>query len=108
METNFTNMNAYTAPPDSVTSEWKPINYTTTTNGSITIVSIPMYSEYPGVSGKPLPGDLVVEFSNPNQTTEFQTWIIAVGLVAVLLLASAFYVKRRNRVSRNKEYTPLP
>lgn len=108
IETNTTNLHAYTAPPDSVTSEWKPINYTTTTNGSTTIVSIPMYSEYPGVSGKPLPGDLVVEFSNPNQTTEFQTWIIAVGLVAVLLLASAFYVKRRNRVSRNKEYTPLP
>jgi hypothetical protein len=108
IETNTTNLHAYTAPPDSVASEWKPINYTTTTDGSTMVVSIAMYSEYPGVSGKPLPGDLVIEFSNPNQTTEFQTWIIAVALVAVLLLALAFYVKRRNRVSRNKEYIPLP
>lgn len=108
IETNTTNLHAYTAPPDSVASEWKPINYTTTTDGSTTVVSIPMYSEYSGVSGKPLPGDLVVEFSNRNQNTDFPTWLIAVLSAVVLLLVAVFYVKRRNRVSRNKEYTPLP
>ncbi len=106
MDTNFTNMNAYTAPPDSVSSEWRPITYTTNTENSTTIVSILMYSEYPGISGKPLPGDLVVEFSNINQNTDFPTWLIAVLSAAVLLLVAAFYIKKRNRFSRNKEYTP--
>ena len=71
METNFTNFNAYTAPPESVPSEWKPINYTTTTENSTTIVSILMYSEYPGSSVKQLPGDLVVEFSSDNRASDF-------------------------------------
>jgi hypothetical protein len=98
METNFTNINAYTAPPDSVASDWKPINYTTTTENSTTVVSILMYSESPGISGKPLPGDLVVEFSSANRASEFPTWLIvliAFLLVAVLSLIAAFYVKRR-------------
>ena len=30
-----------------------------------------MYSEYPGISVKHLPGDLVVEFSSDNQELEF-------------------------------------
>jgi hypothetical protein len=57
-----------------------------------------MYSEYPGISGKPLPGDLVVEFSNANRASEFSIWLIvlvAVLLVAVLSLIVAFNVKRR-------------
>jgi hypothetical protein len=98
METNFTNINAYTAPPDSVASDWKPINYTITTENSTTVVSILMYSESPGISGKPLPGDLVVEFSSANRASEFPTWLIvliAFLLVAVLSLIAAFYVKRR-------------
>jgi hypothetical protein len=98
METNFTNINAYTAPPDSVASDWKPINYTITTENSTTVVSILMYSESLGISGKPLPGDLVVEFSSANRASEFPTWLIvliAFLLVAVLSLIAAFYVKRR-------------
>jgi hypothetical protein len=98
MDTNFTNINAYTAPPDSVASDWKPINYITTTENSTTVVSILMYSEYPGISGKALPGDLVVEFSTANRTSEFPTWLIALSavlLVAVLSLIATFYVKRR-------------
>jgi len=95
METNFTNLHAYIALPDSTAREWKPINYTTSTEKSTKVVSILMYSEYPGVSGKPLPGDLVVEFSNPNQTSDFPLWIIAILFFASLLLVVFFYIKRR-------------
>ena len=99
IETNATNLHVYTAPPDSVPSEWKPLNYTVVTENSTTVVSIPLYSEDPGVSGRALPGDLVVEFSNGiNHASEFPDWLtalIAVSVVAALLLATAFYVKRR-------------
>ena len=90
MDTNFTDLHAYTALPDSTASEWKPINYTTTIENSTKVVSILMYSEYPGVSGNPLPGDLVVEFSNANQTSDFTLWIIAILFFAALLLGCSF------------------
>jgi hypothetical protein len=86
METNATNLHAYTAPPDSAASQWKPMDYTATTDGATTVVSIQMYSEDPEVSGKPLPGDLVVEFSGADQVPEFSGWIIPV-LVAVVFAA---------------------
>jgi hypothetical protein len=95
MDTNFKDIHAYTALPDSTASEWKPINYTTTIENSTRVVSILMYSEYPGVSGNPLPGDLVVEFSIANQTSDFTLWIIATLFFAALLLVAAFYIKRR-------------
>jgi len=98
METNFTNFNAYTAPPDSVASEWKPINFTTTTENSTTIVSILMYSEYPDISGKPLPGDLEVEFSSANQNSDLPlelTALIGVLVIVILSIVAVFYVKRR-------------
>ncbi len=97
METKTTDLHVYTAPPDSVASEWKPTNYTIATENSTMVVSIPMYSEYPGTSGKPLPGDLVVEFSSANQASEFPIWVIALIaalLVAVLSLIMALYIKR--------------
>ncbi len=95
METNFTDLHAYTALPDSTASEWKPINYTSTTENSTKVVNILMYSEYPDVSGKSLPGDLVIEFSNAEQTLDFPLWIIAFLFFAALSLVMAFYVKRR-------------
>ena len=95
MGTNFKNIHAYTALPDSTASEWKPINYNTTIENSTMVVSILMYSEYPGVSGKPLPGDLIVEFSSANQTSDFPLWIIATLFFAAILLVAAFYIKRR-------------
>jgi hypothetical protein len=95
MGTNFKNIHAYTALPDSTASDWKPINYTTTIENSTLVVSILMYSEYPGVSGKSLPGDLVVEFSKANQTSDFILWIIATLFFAALLLVATFYIKRR-------------
>jgi hypothetical protein len=92
-----TNLRAYTAPPESTANEWKPINYTTTIKNATTTVSIPMYSEYHGLSGKPLPGDLVVEFSTDNQSAAFSWWIITAFVVAGvgLFLAVLVYLKRR-------------
>ena len=60
METNVKNLHAYTTATD---SQWNPINYTTTQEGTTQVFSIREISEY----SKPLPGDLVVEFSNANQ-----------------------------------------
>ena len=100
-KTNFTDLHVYTAQPDSTAREWKPINYTTTTENSTKVVNILMYSEYPGVSGKSLPGDLVVEFSNANQTSDSQLlWLSAILLFTALLLVTAFYIKRRKISTR--------
>jgi hypothetical protein len=98
METNSANLHVYTAPPESVPNEWKPLNFTTTTENSTTIVSILMYSEYPGIFGKPLPGDLVVEFSSVTQNSDLPLWLIAlVGVLVIVILSivAVFYVKRR-------------
>jgi hypothetical protein len=54
-----------------------------------------MYSEYPGISGKSLPGDLIVEFSSFNQTSDFPLWIIVVLFFAALLLVATFQIKRK-------------
>ena len=95
METNFSEIHAYTALPDNTPSEWTPINYTTTTENSTKVINILMYSQYPDVSGKPLPGDLVVEFSSTNQPSDFPLWIIALLVFAALLVVAAFYIKRQ-------------
>ena len=63
METNATNMHTYTTATD---TQWNPIDYTTTQEGSTQVISIQEHSEY----NKPLPGDLVVEFSGANQVPE--------------------------------------
>jgi hypothetical protein len=94
---NATDVRAYTALPESAANEWKPLNYTIATQDDTTIVSIPMYSEYPALSGKPLPGDLVVEFSAANPPSAFPLWVIAVSVVVIvgLVLAVVVYSKRR-------------
>jgi hypothetical protein len=94
MDANAKDLHVYTAPPDSVASQWKPINYTATTDGTTKVVSVEMYSENPEVSGKPLPGDLVVEFSVPDQVPELPAWIIPVLVVSVLV-AALVSVKRK-------------
>jgi len=95
MSRNFKDIHVYTALPDSTASEWKPLNYTTAIENSTRVVSILMYSEYPGISGKSLPGDLVVEFSIVNQTSDFPLWIIVVLFFAALLLVATFQIKRK-------------
>jgi hypothetical protein len=98
IQTEATNLRAYTAPPTSTASEWKPIGYKVTTQGNSTIVSITMYSQYSELLGKPLPGDLVVEFSAGNQPSAFPLLIIAVFVViiTILLLTVLFYFKKQN------------
>jgi hypothetical protein len=94
METNATNIHTYTAPPDGAASQWKPINYTVTTEGTTKVVSVEMYSENPEVSGKPLLGDLVVEFSVADQVPELPAWIIPV-LAGSVLATLLVFVKRK-------------
>jgi len=78
-ETNVKNLNAYTTATD---SQWNPINYTTTQEGTTQVVSIQEISEY----SKPLPGDLVVEFSNANQVPEFAFWAIPALMMVALMV----------------------
>jgi hypothetical protein len=91
MEANISELRAYTTETD---AKWSPINYTTTKEGSTQIVLIQMRSEY----GKPLLGDLVVEFSDVDQVSEFQSWIIPV-VVDAILVALVLYVKRKTFLS---------
>jgi hypothetical protein len=95
METNTTNLHAYTAPPDSVASDWKPITYTTSGTGSSEVVSIIMNSSY----SMPLAGDLVLEFSGASQVPEFPIWA-APTVILALFLGTLLYVKRRTVTSR--------
>jgi hypothetical protein len=87
IETNTTELHAYTTETD---TKWNPINYTTTNEGSTTVVAIQMHSEY----DKPLLGDLVVVFSD----AEFPSWIIPVS-VDVVLIALLLYIKRKTVLS---------
>ena len=91
IESNTSDLRAYTTETD---AKWNPINYTTTKEGSTSVVAIQMHSEY----GKPLLGDLVVVFSDADQVQEFQSWIIPV-VVDVVLIALLFYIKRKTVLS---------
>ena len=86
MEANVTNVRAYTTATDTI---WNPINFTTTKEGSVDIVSIPEYSQF----GKVL-GDLVVEFDDADQVPEFPVWVLPV-LAATVMLAAVLYLKRK-------------
>jgi hypothetical protein len=87
METNTTNLHAYTTETD---SKWNPINYTSTKEGSIDVVAIQMYSEY----SKPLLGDLVVVFSDANQVPDFPIWVLPALIMAAFLI-TLLYLKRK-------------
>jgi len=79
METNTTNLHAYTTETD---TDWNPINYTSTKEGSTEVVAIQMYSEY----SKPLLGDLVVVFSDADQVPEFPIWVLPALIMAVFFI----------------------
>ncbi len=87
METNTTNLHAFTTTTD---SKWNPINFITTKEGSTQVVSIQEYSEY----SKPLPGDLVVEFSSDVQVQKFPIWAIPAFVLSVFLIALIFLQRR--------------
>ena len=86
METNFASLKAYTTQTD---IKWNPENFTLTKNGSTEVVSVQMYSEY----GKPLAGDLVVEFSQNRQVSEFPLWTLTAISIGALL--GALLYKRK-------------
>ncbi len=79
LETNATNIRAYTTATD---TQWNPIQYSTTQEGTTQVISIAEKSEY----NKPLPGDLVVKFSRANQVPEFPFWMLPALLVGLVLL----------------------
>jgi hypothetical protein len=95
METNTTNLQVFTAPPNAPSSQWKPLNYTETTEGSTSIVAITMYSEYEKVLAGKLPGDLVLVFSDADQVPEFPSWTVPVMLAAVLVATLVLAKKSR-------------
>lgn len=86
MQANFTSLNVYSTKTD---NEWNPINFSLTENASTNVVSVQMYSEY----GKPLLGDLVVEFSQDRQVSEFPFWTLTTILIGILLV-TLFYKRR--------------
>jgi hypothetical protein len=86
MQTNFTSLNVYSTKTD---DKWTPVNFTLKKNNSTEVVSVQMHSEY----GKPLLGDLVVEFSQDRQVSEFPLWILPIFSIAVLLVTS-FYRRK--------------
>jgi hypothetical protein len=92
METNSSNLNAYTTETD---AKWNPINYTTTRERGIEIINIAEHSEY----GKPLLGDLAVVFSTPDQVPEFPIWTIPALLITVLPLA-LICIKRKRSLAK--------
>jgi hypothetical protein len=89
METNITNLNIYTTTSD---SQWNPINYTTTTQGSQQVISIREVSDY----YKTLPGDLVVTFMEAKQVPEFPFWAFP-ALTMIAVLAIGVYLKRKGQ-----------
>ena len=90
MQANTTDIKAFTTETD---TKWNPINYTTSKDGAVDVVSIVMHSEY----GKPLLGDLVVEFSSPDSVPEYPL------LVLVVLMAAVPWVLifAKNRIKRS-------
>ena len=88
METNTTNLHAYTTITD---TEWNPIDYTSKKEDSTQLISIQEHSEY----NKPLPGDLVVEFSGADQIPEFPIWTVP-AVILTLFIIVWIALKRKN------------
>lgn len=94
METNASNLQAYTTETDSI---WNPINYTTSQEGTTEIIAIQIYSEH----SKPLLGDLAITFSDAEtETTAVPSWIIIPVLLIAALLAVIVYRRRHRQKTR--------
>jgi hypothetical protein len=93
---NASNIQAYTTQTD---TNWNPINLNITKQDNTTNVSIIEHSEL----GKPLPGDLIVEFSDSNAIviSEFPTWILP-ALAIPVTLTIIIYAKRKQLPNKNK------
>lgn len=75
--------------PTQTDTKWNPVNYTLTKNGSTEVVLVKIHSEY----GKSLAGDLVVEFPQDRQVSEFPFWILPT-LSMGALLATVIYRRK--------------
>lgn len=100
-ESNVSDVHVYTAPVDSVASQWQPKNFSQTTEGASQVVQFEMYSQY----GEALPGDLVVVFNGGSdgavengQEETLPVWVIPV-VIDIALVAILIYVKRKTLVS---------
>jgi hypothetical protein len=92
METNASNLQAFTTETDSV---WNPKNYTSHSEGTMEIISIEMFSEF----AEPLAGDLVITFSDSaaQMPDELPYWIILPLLIIAALLAAIVYRKKQKK-----------
>jgi hypothetical protein len=89
LQANITDVKAFTTETD---IKWNPMDYTVSSDGNVDVVSIVMFSEY----GKPLLGDLVVEFSNVDAVPEFHM----LALAFVMAAAFGVLVFTKNRFKR--------
>jgi hypothetical protein len=77
IRSDFTDLRAFNTETD---NKWNPVIYNLTKTNTSQIVSIEEFSEY----GKPLLGDLVIEFSL-KQVPEFPSLLAIILFIAVLL-----------------------
>ncbi len=96
-EDNVSDVNVYTAPVNSVASQWQPKTFTSTVQG----LTVEMHSQY----NSELPGDLVVVLGdasggtlNERQDVMEPTWAIPV-ILDVILIAILLYAKRKTVLS---------
>jgi len=95
-DTNITDMQVYTAPPDSTPNQWQPKTYLTKNEDTQNIIKIEMHSTH----NTELPGDLVLIFSShqtPNNIDTQPHWLIA--LLLITILAIVLYIKRKTITS---------
>ncbi len=90
MQTNFSSLKVYSTQTD---AKWEPVNFALTKNGSVEVVLVEMFSEY----GKPLAGDLVLEFSKDRQVSEFPLLTLIILSIGVLL-ATLFYKRKTGKI----------
>lgn len=88
MQNNFSSLNVFSTKTD---ARWDPVNFTLTKNGSVDVVLVEMFSEY----GKPLAGDLVVEFSQERRASEFP--LLTLLILSIGLLLATLFFKRMHR-----------
>jgi hypothetical protein len=91
LDANVTDVKAFTTETD---TKWNPITYTVNKTGGVDVVSVVMHSEY----GKPLLGDLVLEFSDPGAVPEFPFAVVIIVFALVPWLV--FCLKKR--INRKK------
>jgi hypothetical protein len=88
LQTNASDIKAYTTQTD---TDWKPISFTSQNQGTNQTVSIVIHSEFQ----KPLLGDLVFEFSSPDQVPEYPVLAVAVLSFGLTLTALLFIKLKR-------------